>query len=101
MKRRDFITLLGGAAAWPLRVGAQEPTAPVIGYLGLTTAESIAYTLVPFRKSLRLFLLQRGVRLWPNLAVTMFGQHGSYRGLNCRNPNQGRPRNKMGGLARL
>jgi putative tryptophan/tyrosine transport system substrate-binding protein len=53
MRRRDFITLLGGAATtWPLRAGAQQPTTPVIGYLGLTTAQSNAYVLAPFRKSL-------------------------------------------------
>jgi putative tryptophan/tyrosine transport system substrate-binding protein len=53
MKRRKFITLLGGAAAvWPGAVRAQQPTTPVIGYLGLTTAQSNAYVLAPFRKSL-------------------------------------------------
>ena len=46
-------TLVGGAAvAWPLGVGAQQPATPVIGYLGLTTAQSSAYMLASFRKGL-------------------------------------------------
>ena len=52
MRRREFISLVGGAAAWPFAAGAQQPSLPVIGLLGATTEQGYAAQLAAFRQGL-------------------------------------------------
>jgi putative tryptophan/tyrosine transport system substrate-binding protein len=52
LKRREFIAVVGGAAAWPLAARAQQSAVPVIGYVGTGSRESDAFRLPSFHQGL-------------------------------------------------
>jgi putative ABC transport system substrate-binding protein len=77
MRRREFITLLGGAAAtWPLTARAQQPM-PVVGYLGSTDADKTAHILAAFRQGLN----ETGHVEGKNIAIEYRFAEGQYQRL--------------------
>src|SRR5262252_1810201 len=53
LRRREFIAALGGAAAWPLVAGAQQPRLPVVGFLHSVSPAPFARMIVGFQLGLR------------------------------------------------
>src|SRR6516165_249808 len=74
MRRREFISLLGTAASWPLAARAQQLPMPVIGWLGSESREAEDLFIVPFRQGLK----EGGYVEGQNLAIEYRVAEGQY-----------------------
>jgi putative ABC transport system substrate-binding protein len=74
VRRRQFITLLGGAAAWPIAASAQQPATPVVGLVNARSPEASERQVAAFRKGLN----EAGCVEGQNVTVEYHWLNGQY-----------------------
>src|SRR5262245_44151386 len=74
MRRRDFVTILGATAAWPVTVRAQQQAMPVVGFLGTASAGPFAHLVASFRRGLQ----ETGFVEGRNVAIEYRWAEGQY-----------------------
>jgi ABC-type uncharacterized transport system substrate-binding protein len=72
--RREAITLLGGAIAWPLAARAQQPAMPVVGFIHILSAENVPHMVAAFHQGLR----EAGLVEGQNLGIEYRWAEGHY-----------------------
>jgi putative tryptophan/tyrosine transport system substrate-binding protein len=74
MRRREFITLVGGTVAWPIAAHGQQPAMPVIGFLRSSSIERSMHLVTAFRQG----LMEAGFSEGQNVAIEYRSAEGQY-----------------------
>jgi putative ABC transport system substrate-binding protein len=75
MRRREFISLIGGSvAAWPLAARAQQPGMPVVGFMHILSPDNVPHYVAGFRQGLK----EQGFIEGQNLAIEYRWAYGEY-----------------------